>query len=234
MGDIAAVPGRSRDHTTFARRPIPRTSPIRSMSHGPRSPASRTLPHLLVVSSSERGARDAGRRLGGPFRRSDPLCRRRRGSRPETDEGDQAPSQRSGLRARPVVRDLRRGRSRSSASATRVGAEDPVENAIEFAKFTSGSFGWNINDPGHGFAIADDRLAARRRRRPRPWPAAAAAPARSCSPTIRPPCRRPCRASSAIPSRATRTTRPGPSSTTSGSSATARRSRCPSRCRSTS
>lgn len=39
-------------------------------------------------------------------------------------------------------------------NATRVGAEDPVENAIEFAKFTSGDFGWNINDPGHGFIIA--------------------------------------------------------------------------------
>ena len=52
-------------------------------------------------------------------------------------------------------------------SATRVGAEDPVENAIEFAKFTSGSFGWNINDPGHGFAIATTD---------RPLDAAAAAP----------------------------------------------------------
>jgi hypothetical protein len=40
-------------------------------------------------------------------------------------------------------------------SATRVGAEDPVDNAIAFARFTSGGFGWNINDPGHGFAIAN-------------------------------------------------------------------------------
>jgi len=39
--------------------------------------------------------------------------------------------------------------------ATRVGAEDPVDNAIEFARFTDGDFGWNINDPGHGFAIAN-------------------------------------------------------------------------------
>ena len=39
--------------------------------------------------------------------------------------------------------------------ATRVGAEDPVDNAIAFARFTSGDFGWNINDPGHGFAIAN-------------------------------------------------------------------------------
>ena len=37
----------------------------------------------------------------------------------------------------------------------RVGAEDPVENAIEFARYSDGGFGWNINDPGHGFIIAN-------------------------------------------------------------------------------
>lgn len=44
---------------------------------------------------------------------------------------------------------------RKLGDATRVGAEDPVDNAIEFARFTSGDFGWNINDPGHGFVIAN-------------------------------------------------------------------------------
>ncbi len=39
--------------------------------------------------------------------------------------------------------------------ATRVGAQDPVDNAITFARFSDGDFGWNINDPGHGFAIAN-------------------------------------------------------------------------------
>ena len=52
-------------------------------------------------------------------------------------------------------------------SAERIGAEDPVSNAIEFARFASGSFGWNINDPGHGFVIANTS---------RPLDAAAAAP----------------------------------------------------------
>jgi hypothetical protein len=42
-----------------------------------------------------------------------------------------------------------------AGSVERVGAEDPVSNAIEFARFASGSFGWNINDPGHGFVIAN-------------------------------------------------------------------------------
>jgi hypothetical protein len=40
-------------------------------------------------------------------------------------------------------------------SVERVGNEDPVANAVEFARFASGSFGWNINDPGHGFVIAN-------------------------------------------------------------------------------
>jgi ell wall binding domain 2 (CWB2) len=51
--------------------------------------------------------------------------------------------------------------------AQRVGAEDPVENAIEFARYASGSFGWDVNDPGHGFVIASGG---------RPLDAAAAAP----------------------------------------------------------
>ncbi|MGH2985572.1 MAG: cell wall-binding repeat-containing protein [Solirubrobacterales bacterium] len=52
-------------------------------------------------------------------------------------------------------------------SAERVGAEEPVASAIEFARFASGDFGWNINDPGHGFVIANTE---------RPLDAAVAAP----------------------------------------------------------
>lgn len=40
-------------------------------------------------------------------------------------------------------------------SAQRVGAEGAVENAIAFARYSSSDFGWNINDPGHGFVIAN-------------------------------------------------------------------------------
>jgi hypothetical protein len=36
----------------------------------------------------------------------------------------------------------------------RVSGEDPVANAIAFARYADGSFGWNINDPGHGFVLA--------------------------------------------------------------------------------
>ena len=53
-------------------------------------------------------------------------------------------------------------------SVTRIGTDDPVRNAIAFARcIPCGSFGWNINDPGHGLVIASAD---------RPLDAAAAAP----------------------------------------------------------
>ncbi len=44
----------------------------------------------------------------------------------------------------------------------RVAAEDPVENAIALARYASGDFGWNVNDPGHGLVVArsDDPIDA--------------------------------------------------------------------------
>jgi hypothetical protein len=36
----------------------------------------------------------------------------------------------------------------------RVSGEDPVANALAFARYSDGSFGWNVNDPGHGFVLA--------------------------------------------------------------------------------
>ncbi len=49
----------------------------------------------------------------------------------------------------------------------RISGEDPVANAIAFARYADGSFGWNINDPGHGFVVASSA---------EPLDAAAAAP----------------------------------------------------------
>jgi hypothetical protein len=36
----------------------------------------------------------------------------------------------------------------------RVSGKDPVSNAIALARYKDGDFGWNVNDPGHGFVIA--------------------------------------------------------------------------------
>ena len=44
---------------------------------------------------------------------------------------------------------------RISARVQRVGATGPVQNALLFARYSDGSFGWNINDPGHGMELAN-------------------------------------------------------------------------------
>jgi hypothetical protein len=56
---------------------------------------------------------------------------------------------------------------KAAASVERISGDDPVQNAIAFARFAGGDFGWDINDPGHGFVIANTS---------RPLDAAAAAP----------------------------------------------------------
>ena len=44
----------------------------------------------------------------------------------------------------------------SKSEVVRAAAEeDPIANAIAFARFFDDTFGWNINDPGHGFVIAN-------------------------------------------------------------------------------
>lgn len=50
---------------------------------------------------------------------------------------------------------------------TRIQGSDPVSNAVEFARFGDGTFGWNITDPGHGLVVTSDS---------EPLNAAAAAP----------------------------------------------------------
>jgi hypothetical protein len=49
----------------------------------------------------------------------------------------------------------------------RVGGQDPVTNAIEFARYRSGEFGWGVSTPGHGMVFMRTGL---------PLYAAAAAP----------------------------------------------------------
>lgn len=44
--------------------------------------------------------------------------------------------------------------ARIDPSVHRVSGEDAVENAIALARYAGGGFGWNVNDPGHGFVVA--------------------------------------------------------------------------------
>jgi len=61
-----------------------------------------------------------------------------------------------------VTRQLKR-----FGTVKRVGGQDPVTNAIEFARYRSGTFGWGVANPGHGMVFM---------RTGRPLYAAAAAP----------------------------------------------------------
>lgn len=49
---------------------------------------------------------------------------------------------------------------KAAPGAQRIAAPDPVESAIAFARFSAGAFGWNINDPGHGFVVASTQRPA--------------------------------------------------------------------------
>jgi len=62
-----------------------------------------------------------------------------------------------------VVREI----DQAGGRVRRISGEDPVANAIAFARYADGSFGWDVNDPGHGFVVA---------RSEEPLDAAAAAP----------------------------------------------------------
>lgn len=54
-----------------------------------------------------------------------------------------------------ISRDAFQEIRRLAPGARRVAGDDPVVNAIEFTRYADGSFGWNINDPGHGLVIAN-------------------------------------------------------------------------------
>ena len=53
------------------------------------------------------------------------------------------------------------------AKVKRIAGDDPVANAIAFARYASGNFGWGVVDPGHGLVFASTT---------RPLDAAAGAP----------------------------------------------------------
>jgi putative cell wall binding repeat protein len=42
-----------------------------------------------------------------------------------------------------------------SGGSQRVGFPGPVQNSVGFARYSDSSFGWNLNDPGHGLVLAN-------------------------------------------------------------------------------
>jgi Cell wall binding domain 2 (CWB2) len=54
-----------------------------------------------------------------------------------------------------ISKDATQQIGRVSATVQRVGATGAVPNALFFARYSDGTFGWNINDPGHGMELAN-------------------------------------------------------------------------------
>jgi hypothetical protein len=54
-----------------------------------------------------------------------------------------------------ISKDVVQQVGRVSATVQRVGATGSVQNALFFARYSDGSFGWGINDPGHGMELAN-------------------------------------------------------------------------------
>jgi hypothetical protein len=59
-----------------------------------------------------------------------------------------------------VISDTALRALRRLGSATRISGPDPVTNAIAFARFIDGAFGWGVVDPGHGLVFLSDRRPA--------------------------------------------------------------------------
>jgi hypothetical protein len=58
--------------------------------------------------------------------------------------------------ASAISSDVLREIGKLSGKVRRVAGENPVANALAFARYDDGSFGWDVNDPGHGFVLARD------------------------------------------------------------------------------
>ena len=99
----------------------------------------------------------------------DPVLWADRDSLPAATQGrDHRPPPPAHLRARAGVGDLRQGARASSASSgrrRRIAGPEPVANAIAFARFTDGRFGWNVGRPRPRARVRDHRAPRRRRGR---------------------------------------------------------------------
>jgi putative cell wall binding repeat protein len=54
-----------------------------------------------------------------------------------------------------VVSDAVFAKLRKLGDVKRIGGRTPVQNAIDFARYSDGDFGWGVRDPGHGLVFAN-------------------------------------------------------------------------------
>ena len=57
----------------------------------------------------------------------------------------------------PVISDevLDQVEKEAGVEPERIGEDDAVSNSIAFARYSDGTFGWNVTDPGHGLVLAN-------------------------------------------------------------------------------
>jgi hypothetical protein len=53
-----------------------------------------------------------------------------------------------------ISKDVERELEDLAGSVSRIEGKDPVETAVEFARYDTGSFGWGLVTPGHNFTLA--------------------------------------------------------------------------------
>jgi hypothetical protein len=59
-----------------------------------------------------------------------------------------------------VISDAVLAKLRKLGDVKRIGGRTPVDNAIAFARYSDGDFGWGVRDPGHGLVFANSDHAA--------------------------------------------------------------------------
>jgi hypothetical protein len=59
------------------------------------------------------------------------------------------------LGPRAAISDAVLAKLRKLGDVKRIAGRTPVENAIAFARYTDGDFGWGLRDPGHGLVFAN-------------------------------------------------------------------------------
>ena len=131
--------------------------------------AARGSPSTDVVldSGEQPGVRDAGRGVGRALRRRGAAGRARLDPRPIEARSAQHESPNVFILGpeRVICKVVRELSSALAGSVNRVAGPTPVENAIEFARYQQGNFGWGVVVPGYNFTVANTYAAARRCRR---------------------------------------------------------------------
>ena len=131
---------------------------------------SRSAQVIVVAADAPRALQMPAAALAARERGADPVRRRRRGCPPPTSALLRSLRHPVDLRRR---RQLRSARTRSPllgryghvtvvVGRRRAKRPTPVDNAIAVARFTDGTFGWGVKEPGHGLVFANADAPARR------------------------------------------------------------------------